>query len=124
MAMRQDKEKEAFTKMKDMLKDMTQCLEAVGFINPFNKVYNLTKDLDFFPLVAALFTINILSQLTYDPFLYSLVRRKQELLIDGPHYIVGLITVFKQYHPNQYKKFLHYLCHYVKNHIYISHATQ
>lgn len=61
MAMRTEKEKEAFTKMKDMLKDLTLCLESIGYINPLNKVYNLTKDLDYFPLVAALFTINILS---------------------------------------------------------------
>jgi transposase len=61
MAMRAEKEKEAFTKMKDMLKDLTVCLESIGYINPLNKVYNLTKDLDYFPLVAALFTINILS---------------------------------------------------------------
>jgi hypothetical protein len=46
--------------MKDMLKDMTTCLESVGFLNPLNKVYNLTKDLDYFPLVAALLSINIL----------------------------------------------------------------
>ena len=59
--MKADKEKEGNNKFKDMLKEITSCLEAIGFINPFNKVYNLTKDLDFFPLVAALFTINILS---------------------------------------------------------------
>ena len=61
MALRSEKEKEADNKIRDMMKDLTICLEAIGFINPFNKVYNLTKDLDYFPLVAALFTINILS---------------------------------------------------------------
>ena len=124
MALRQDKEREACLKMKDMMKDLTVCLESIGFINPFNKVYNLTKDLDYFPLVAALFTINILQQLSYDPFIYSLIRKNKEMLIDGPHYIVGVLTIFKQYHPNNYKKYLHYLCHFVKNHIYISAATQ
>ena len=37
-----------------MLKDMTVCLEDIGYVNPFNKVYNLTKDLDYLPLVSAL----------------------------------------------------------------------
>lgn len=46
--------------------------------------------------------------------MFSLVRRSKELLIDGPHFIVGLITVFKQYHYNYYKKFILYLIHYVK----------
>ncbi len=100
MALRQEKEKEAQTKVKDYLKDLTVCLENIGYINPFNKVYNLTKDLDYFPLVASLFTINILTQLSYDPFIFSLVRKNKELVIDGPHFIVGIITVFRQYHPN------------------------
>lgn len=115
MALRADKEKEAQNRLKDVLKMMTVCLESIGFINPFNKVYNLTKDLEYFPLVAALFTINILSQLSYDPYVYSLVRKNKEMLIDGPHFIVGIITVFKQYHPSQYRKYLHYLSHYIKN---------
>ena len=61
MALRQEKEKEALTKMKDMMKDITICLEGIGFLNPLNKVYNLTKDLDYFPLVAALLTLNVLT---------------------------------------------------------------
>ena len=107
-----------------MLKDMTVCLEAIGFVNPLNKVYNLTKDLDFFPLVASLITLNILTQLSYDPFIYSLVRKNKETLIDGPHFIVGLITIFKQYHPNQYKKYLHYMCHFLKNAFHNQAITQ
>ena len=45
-------------------------------------------------------------------------------MIDGPHYIVGLITVFKQYHPIHYKKYLLYLCHYAKNAIHLTAAEQ
>jgi len=53
-------------KLKQVLKDMTLCLENIGMVNPMNKVYNITKDLDFFPLVAALLTLSVLTQLTYD----------------------------------------------------------
>ena len=58
--MKQDKEKEAENKLKGALKDMTTCLEAIGFINPINKVYKLTKELDYFPLVAALISMHAL----------------------------------------------------------------
>jgi hypothetical protein len=78
-----------------MLKDLTTALEAVGFVNPINKVYKLTKDLDHFPLMAALIVMNALTQLTYDPFIFSMVRKLRELILDGPHFIVGLITIFK-----------------------------
>lgn len=97
-----------------MLRDMTTSLEAVGFLNPVNKVYKLTKDLDYFPLVAAILTLNALTMMTYDPYVFSLVKKSKELLVDGPHFILGLITLFKQYHYNNYKKYILYLIHYVK----------
>lgn len=56
-----EKEKEADKKLKEALKDITVCLESIGYVNPLNKVYNLTKDLDHFPLVAALLTLNALT---------------------------------------------------------------
>ena len=59
--MKFEKEKEAEQKLKTMLKDMTISLEAIGMVNPINKVYKLTKDLDHFPLVAALITLNALT---------------------------------------------------------------
>ena len=60
-AIKVEKEREAEQKMKVMLKDLTTCLEAIGFVNPLNKVYKLTKDLDNFSLVAALITLNALT---------------------------------------------------------------
>ncbi len=59
--MKFEKEREAEAKLKTLLKDMTTCLEAIGHVNPLNKVYKLTKDLDHFPLVAALITLNALT---------------------------------------------------------------
>jgi len=113
-AMRAEKEKEAEQKLKSMLQNMTTALESVGFVNPMLKVYKLTKDLDHFALVAALISLNALSQLTYDPYSFSLVRKARELILDGPHFIVGLLTIFKQYHFSTYKKFILYLIHFIK----------
>lgn len=56
MALRAEREKEAEKKMKEMLRDITTCLELVGHVNPLNKVYKLAKDLDYFPLAALLLT--------------------------------------------------------------------
>ena len=51
--------------------------------------------------------------------LSSLVRKSKESLpIDGPHFIVGLLTVFKQFHPSNYKRYLLILSHYYKNVIF------
>jgi hypothetical protein len=122
--LKQEKEKEADKKLKEMLKDMTTCLEAIGMVNPMNKVYNLAKDLDHFPLVACLITINALNLLTYDPHIYSLVRKNKESVADGAHFIVGLVTVFKQFHPHHYKKYLLYFSHYFKNLIHAASTSQ
>lgn len=63
MAMRAEREKEAEKKVKEMLRDLTNCLEQIGHVNPYNKVYKLVKDLDFFPLAAMILTQNALGQL-------------------------------------------------------------
>ena len=61
MALRAEKEKEAGIKVKEFLKELTICLENIGYVNPYNKVYQMSYDLDYFPLMAALFTINALA---------------------------------------------------------------
>lgn len=114
MALRAEKEKEAEKKYKGMLKDVTLCLESVGQVNPQNKVYKLVKDLEFFPLAATLLTQCAIQQLHYDPLVYNLTRARKDILIDGPHFIIGLITLFRQFHCSQYKKYVLYLIHYVK----------
>ena len=95
MAIKVEKEQEAEKRLKDLLKNMTIGLENVGFVNPLKKVYNLSKDLDYFPLAAAIITLQTISQLKYDEHLYSLVTKHKETLIDGPPFIVGMITLFK-----------------------------
>jgi hypothetical protein len=46
------------------------------------------------------------------------------LLIDGPHFIVGLITIFKQFHSNQFKKYLIYLVHFIKTSLSVNKDVQ
>ena len=38
--------------------------------------------------------------------------------IDGPHYIVGLLSIFKQFHTDNYKHYIMLLTHFFKNIIY------
>ena len=39
--------------------------------------------------------------------------------IDGPHFIVGLITIFKQFHPENYKTFILLMSHFFKNIVFM-----
>ena len=60
MAIKEEKEDEANKVLRDLMKDLTQCLEFVGYVKPQNKVYSLTRDLHQLPLVFALVTLNAL----------------------------------------------------------------
>lgn len=46
--------------------------------------------------------------------MFNLTRSKREFLIDGPHFIIGLCTIFKQFHYSHFKKYVMYLIHFVK----------
>lgn len=97
------------------MKDLTLCLEFVGFVKPQSKVYSLTRDLNQLPAVFTLLTLNALNYLEYNSFMYSFVRANKERLLDGPHFIVGILTIFKQYHSSNFMKYLMFLANYVKN---------
>ena len=97
------------------MKDITVCVEYIGFLKPMNKVYSLSRDLHYMPLMFALVSMNALQYLQYDTHLYSLVRAKREVVLDGPHFITGMLTIFKQYHNSNFLKFVMYLSNYLKN---------
>jgi hypothetical protein len=39
------------------------------------------------------------------------------MLVDGPHFIIGLVTVFRQFHYSHFKKYILYLIHYIKTNL-------
>ena len=87
--------------MKDLLKRITSCVELTGFINPMNKVYELNKPLFQLPLCFALLTIYSYDKLYFNTHASSLMQRDDKASkIDGPAFITGMITVFKQFHPS------------------------
>lgn len=58
--MKEEKEEEANKSLRDLLKELTVCLEFVGYVKPQNKVYSLTRDLHQLPLVFSLVTMHAL----------------------------------------------------------------
>lgn len=53
-------------KLKEMLSQLTKALETIGIVNPYNKVYSLTKPLEKMSLFMALFTLSALREMRYD----------------------------------------------------------
>lgn len=84
--------------MKLMLSKLTVCLETIGIVNPMNKVYYLTRPLTNMSLFMALFSISALQSLQFDPNLLTFrkIENKKDMTpMDGPHLIVGILTMFK-----------------------------
>lgn len=73
------------------------------------------------------FTIYALTQLKFDEKLSTLRRAdpkvltpKNQIPIDGPHFIVGVISIFKQFNPEHYRRYIQHLAHYVKSIVHVS----
>jgi len=105
-----------------MLKSITEAVEQTGFVNPMNKVYCLSKQLEQLPLMFALLTINSFEYVYFSAHSSSIMQRPQNdkmmLKCDGPGFIVGMLTIFKQFHPQNENTYMNLLCHYLKNEIY------
>lgn len=108
--------------MKELTGALSKALEHVGFINPLNKIYQLTRPLDMMSIFLATFSIGILRELTFDKKLNTLRRfvdpkqknTLQPYILDGPHLLVGVITLFRQFHSNNFKEYIWYMGHYYK----------
>ena len=78
-------------------------------------------------LFMTTFTMYALEQLRFDDRLSTLRKPdskvaipKGQIPIDGPHFIVGMISIFKQFNPEYYRRYIHHLAHYVKSIVYAS----
>jgi len=94
---RQEREAIASKELNNMLQQLTVCSETIGFINPMNKVYAVTLNLEAMSSFFAIFTLSMFQYLRYDQVLNSIMRKNANIdfPIDGPHYITGILTVFK-----------------------------
>lgn len=68
----------------------------------------------------ALLTILSFESMYFSAHASSIMQRETEksLKCDGPGFIVGMLTIFKQFHPQNENTYLNLLCHYLKNEIY------
>ena len=88
---------EAQKNLKHMIQNMTTITEALGMVNPMNKIYHLTRRLESMSMFFTIFTIAIFKDLQYSLSLNSMMRKNDSGAndIDGPPLIVGILTVFK-----------------------------
>lgn len=96
----------------DLLCEVNKYLEWAGIYNPYEKVYIKTKNLQNFALFLFLFVIAHTPKLQYIKNTCTLVGRKSEQ-IDGAAFVIGIVTVLKQFHNDILQLFIEYLGQFV-----------
>ncbi|GLD95032.1 hypothetical protein PINS_up003657 [Pythium insidiosum] len=98
-----------------ILVELNKYLENVGANDPFQKIY-ITVDapLEGLAPMLMLFVIAYMPKLQYDRNFGALARVGKNP-IDGEPLLLGILTVFKQFHPSYMHTFLAYLGQFVRS---------
>ena len=95
---------------------MTIVTENLGIVSPMNKVYALTRRLESMSMFFTIFTLTVFRDMQYNQNQNSMMKKNETSNdIDGPPFIVGVLTIFKQFHRDNYTEYIHALSHYFKN---------
>ncbi|KAK3754472.1 hypothetical protein QZH41_018991, partial [Actinostola sp. cb2023] len=95
--------------------EMTSYLEWSGIHNPLTKIYVTTKKYPFFALVNFLCVISQIPKLIYVKSVGTMVSRKPTDQIDCAPFVVGMITVLKQFHSDFTEQFFACCGQYVRS---------
>jgi WASH complex subunit strumpellin len=99
-----------------LLAEFTKYLEAAGFNHPISKIYLTIKPLEDFPLFMFFLVLSMIPKLTYDKGFGGLICKGRDQL-DGVPFVMGVITILKQFHSSVTHTFLAYLGQFVRGHI-------
>merc|ERR1711971_1373581 len=99
-----------------LIADLSRYLELSGVNDPLTKIY-LATDLrsKHLPLLLALFVFSQLPLFRYDATLKHLVHKnKKKGFYDFSPFVVGCLTLLKQFHSLHTQKFVGYMGQYVR----------
>eukprot|EP00300_Choanocystis_sp_HF-7_P005246 c13971_g1_i1.p1 GENE.c13971_g1_i1~~c13971_g1_i1.p1 ORF type:complete len:1115 (+),score=343.04 c13971_g1_i1:206-3346(+) len=100
-----------------ILSEVSKYLDWAGISDPFSKIYLTSESLEQLPLLVFLVVVSQMAKLQYEPRLCSLVCKDRREALDGPPFVVGVITLLKQFHSSHTRTFLEYLGQYLRSHI-------
>jgi WASH complex subunit strumpellin len=100
-----------------LLPELAQYLETAGMSNPIEKIYITSEPLPHVGLVLFLFVIAHLPRLTYNKDIDCIVSKKRDDQLDGVPFVVGLVTILRQFHRTEREFFLAYMGQYVRSNV-------
>lgn len=97
----------------ELLCEVNKYLEWAGIYDPYEKVYLDTSTFRSISAAMTLLTISQLSKLNYMKTIDSLIGKKSAEHIDGISFIVGILTVLRQFHIEAIQMYIDQMAQYV-----------
>jgi len=95
--------------------ELTNFLDNAGMGDPLAKIYITTKRIPHFSLLCFLCTVVELQKVQYNKSTSGLLCKKVGDGVDAPPFIFGIMTLLKQFHPNQTERYLQFLGQFVRS---------
>ena len=90
-------------------------LESSGISNPITKIYITTEPIEHIACLLFLYVIHYTQKLTWQSSLNTLTNTNNSINLDGAPFVVGVITLLKQFHSSYTHTFLDYLGQYIRS---------
>jgi WASH complex subunit strumpellin len=100
-----------------LLADLSSYLETAGINNPLTKIYITSDPIEGIPAIVFLLVLANVEKLRWDSRLCTLVNAasKGREPLDGAPFVVGVITLLKQFHSSHTSTFLAFMGQYVRS---------
>jgi len=100
-----------------LLSELAKYLEHTGVSDPFTKIYITTDPIEDFAVLVFLLVVSQTKKYIYNSKLGILIPKTTKNSYDSIPFLVGVITLLKQFHSINTQKFLAYLGQYVRANI-------
>lgn len=98
--------------------EVAKYLESAGFSDPTSKIYVTSQPIEHISLLTFLFVISQTPKFAFQPTLNTLLFvGKKEAPIDWAPFVLGIVTILKQFHFSHTYRFLAYCGQYVRGYI-------
>ncbi|ETW08085.1 hypothetical protein, variant [Aphanomyces invadans] len=106
-----------------VLVELNKYLETMGANDPYSKIFiTMNEPLEKLSALFLLFVLAYMPKLQYD-YHFGALKRVGTNPVDGAPLILGLSTIFKQFHPSYTEQFVSYIGQYVRSTISESKET-
>lgn len=97
----------------ELLYELDKYLGWAGIYNPFEKIYIEAKPLKNCTATLFILTLSHLTKLNYVKSASTLIGRKPVEHVDGVSFVVGILTLLRQFHSDIMLSFIEHVARYI-----------